>query len=51
MGIHGEWQTCNDSLTIREFHSTNGNANDHRCYIFEKQEQLSKRIVFAKFDR
>ena len=31
MGIHGEWQTCNDSLTIRECHSPNGYANDHRC--------------------
>ena len=32
MGVHGEWQTCNDSLTICECHSPNGYANDHRCY-------------------
>ena len=30
MGIHGEWQTCNDSLTIRECYFPNGYANDHR---------------------
>ena len=24
MGIDGEWQTCNDSRTIRECHSPNG---------------------------
>jgi len=29
MGINGEWQTCNDSWTIREYHSPNGKANDH----------------------
>ena len=31
MGIDGEWQTCNDSRTIRECHSPNGKGNDHRC--------------------
>jgi len=31
MRIHGEWQTCNNFLTIRECHSPNGNANDHHC--------------------
>jgi len=30
MGIHGEWQTCNDSLPIRECHSPNGKGNDQR---------------------
>jgi len=30
MGIDGEWQTCNDSRTIRECHSPNGKGNDHR---------------------
>jgi len=33
MGIHGEWQTRNDSLTIRECHSPNGKGNDHRWYF------------------
>jgi len=27
MGIHREWQTHNDSLTIRECHSPNGKGN------------------------
>jgi len=31
MGIHGEWQTYNDSRTIRECHSPNGKGNDHHC--------------------
>jgi len=31
MGIHGEWQTHNNALTIRECHSPNGKGNDHRC--------------------
>ena len=37
MGIHGKWQTCNDSLTIRECHSPNGNANGH---LWEKTYQF-----------
>jgi len=30
MEIHGEWQTRNDSLTLRECHSPNGKGNNHR---------------------
>jgi len=33
MGIHGEWQTRNDSLTIRECYSPNGKGNDHCWYL------------------
>jgi len=32
LGIHGEWQTRNDSLTIRECHSPNDKGNDHRWF-------------------
>jgi len=30
IGIHRQWQTRNDSLTIREWHSPNGKGNDQR---------------------
>jgi len=39
MGIDGEWQTCNDSWTIRECHSPNGKANDHRWNSEENSEE------------
>jgi len=31
IGNHGEWQTRNDSLTIRERDSPNGKGNDNHC--------------------
>jgi len=42
MGIHGEWQTRNDSLTIRECHSPHGKGNDHRwCSGYEGVSKTS----------
>jgi len=41
MGIHGECQKCNDSLTIREYHSPNGKGNDHRW-----RNSFIERVVF-----
>jgi len=38
MGVHGESQTRNDSLTICECLCPNGKGNDHRCLKVESKE-------------
>jgi len=51
--FHGEWQTRNDSLTIRECHFPNGKGNDHRwtVYSFIRWPHPLIWVVFGSFLR